>query len=48
MGLLCVPHHRRLEQGWKLELLADRRVVVHPPRRSGSPAGLARPPTATR
>jgi len=32
MRLLCVPHHRKLDRGWRLERLADGRRVVHPPR----------------
>jgi hypothetical protein len=31
MRLLCVPHHRKLARGWRLERLPDRRMIVHPP-----------------
>ena len=33
MRLLCVPHHRKLDRGWRLERLSDGRMVVHPPSR---------------
>jgi hypothetical protein len=35
MRLLCVPHHRRLGRGWRLERLPDRRYAVSPPSRPG-------------
>jgi hypothetical protein len=31
MRLLCVPHHRKLARGWRLERLPDRQMIVHPP-----------------
>jgi hypothetical protein len=31
MSLLCNGHHRKLSQGWQLERLPDRRMIVHPP-----------------
>jgi hypothetical protein len=33
MRMLCVPHHRKLDRGWRLERLSDRRMIVHPPSR---------------
>jgi hypothetical protein len=31
MALLCGNHHRKLDDGWRLERLPDRRMVAHPP-----------------
>jgi hypothetical protein len=31
MRLLCVPHHRKLDRGWRLERLPNRQMVAHPP-----------------
>jgi hypothetical protein len=33
MALLCGDHHRKLDRGWRLERLPDRRLMVHPPGR---------------
>ena len=41
MRLVCVPHHRRLSRGWRLERQADGRMVVHPPQRAGPVWGPA-------
>ena len=41
MRLLCTGHHARLSRGWRLERLPDRRMVVHPPGRSGPVFGPA-------
>jgi hypothetical protein len=31
MSLLCLDHHQKLDQGWRLERLPDGRRVAHPP-----------------
>jgi hypothetical protein len=31
MSLLCVDHHQKLDEGWRLERLPDGRRVAHPP-----------------
>jgi 5-methylcytosine-specific restriction protein A len=41
MALLCLPHHRKLERGWRLERLPDGRRIAHPPRRPGPVWGPA-------
>ena len=34
MALLCLDHHQKLDEGWRLERLPDGRRVAHPPPRS--------------
>jgi hypothetical protein len=41
MALLCGNHHRKLDRGWRLERLPDRRMIVHPPRRLRQVSDLA-------
>ena len=31
MRLLCGQHNRKLNEGWRLEMTADRQAIVHPP-----------------
>jgi hypothetical protein len=41
MALLCIDHHQKLEEGWRLEKLPDGSRVAHPPRRRGPVWGPA-------
>src|SRR5438309_9090610 len=41
MALLCGPHHRKLDRGWRLEQLANGRRVAHPPPRCEPVSGPA-------
>ena len=33
MALLCLDHHQKLDEGWRLERRPDGRRVAHPPER---------------
>jgi hypothetical protein len=35
MSLLCLKHHQKLDEGWRLERLSDGRRVAHPPTHLG-------------
>jgi hypothetical protein len=41
MALLCRNHHRKLDRGWRLERLPDRRMIAQPPQHARTVWGPA-------